>query len=236
MLPKPLIPIDDDTEEAPWMVMGTPQFNATTAFYASLEAELRRRPHPLFVAGMLPILYYPIPGGDREQLAPDILVAPVPIHDRSSYQVDREGVPPSFVLEVVSPQSANRDLEVKPPRYERMGVREYALFAPATAEGTILLRPQLQGYRLDPARGEFVRWEADRGGRLYSEVLDLWLAVREGELRLQRPDGSWVLTLEEERQAREDERQAREAAEARQRETEAEVMRLRAELEGRSRE
>jgi hypothetical protein len=234
MQQKILTPIEDDTEEAPWMVMGTPQFNATTAFFASLEAELQRRDHPLFVAGMLPILYHPIPGGRREQLAPDILVAPVPIHDRSSYQVDREGVAPSFVLEVVSPESATRDLEVKPPRYERMGVREYALFAPEAADGTVVMMPPLQGYRLDSARGEFVRWEEDQAGRLYSEVLDLWLVVRDGELRAQRVDGSLVLTMQEERREREEERRRREEAEAAQRRLEDEVARLRAEIERRS--
>jgi Uma2 family endonuclease len=223
---KTLTPIEDDTEDAPWMVMGTPQFNSTRDFSASLEAELRRRDHPLFVAGILPILYYPIPGGRREQLAPDILVAPVQLHDRSSYQVDREGAPPSFVLEVVSPESATRDLEVKPPRYERMGVREYALFAPEAADGTIVMRPQLQGYRLDAGRGEFVEWKTDLAGRLYSEVLDLWLVVRDGELRAQRTDGTWLLTFEEAEAARQS------LADS-ERQLEEEVARLRAELERR---
>jgi hypothetical protein len=214
-----LPPIPDDTEDAPWMVMGMPQFNATTAFYVSLRTELRSRDNPLLVAGMLPVLYYPIPGGEREQLAPDILVAPAPIFDRSSYDVDKEGVPPSFVLEVVSPESRTRDLAVKPERYERMGVREFALFAPALPDGRLPMQPQLQGYRRDPSRSEYVRWEADAHGRLYSEVLDLWLVVREGELRAQRRDGSWVLTPEEEVERR--------------RAAEAELARLRAELERR---
>lgn len=111
--------------------------------------------------------------------------------------MEREGVPPSFVLEVVSPESQNRDLRVKPERYEVMGVQEYALFAPALPDGRILLHPQLQGYRQDPVSGEYTNWERDEEGRLYSKVLDLWLLVREGELRAQRRDGSWVLTAEE---------------------------------------
>jgi hypothetical protein len=194
MLRKVLTPIEDDTEDAPWMVMGTPQFHATTDFYTSLQAEMRSRDNPLFVAGMLPIHYYPIPGGRREQLAPDILAAPVPIHDRSSYRVDEEGLPPSFVLEVVSPESKNRDLVVKPGRYERMGVRELALFAPPLPDGRVLMQPPLQGYRMHPTRDEYVHWEADEAGRLYSDVLDLWLVVRDGGLRAQRTDGSWVPT------------------------------------------
>lgn len=205
------------------MVMGTPQFDAATTLYWSIKAELRAHGSNLFLAGMLPILFVPIPGSKEEQLAPDILAAPVPDHPRMSYRVEREGLPPSFVLEVVSPESRRRDLEIKPERYERMGVREYALFAPETPDGRFLLRPPLQGYRLGRS-GEYGRWEPDQAGRLYSEVLDLWLVVRNGELRAQRPDGSWLPTLEESEQARA-------AAEARARAEEAENARLRAELE-----
>jgi Putative restriction endonuclease len=224
MLRKPLTPIDDDTEEAPWMVMGTPQYDAVAALYTSLRHELRSRGAGLFVAAMLPIRYRPIPGERTEQLAPDLLVAPVADHPRSSYDMEREGVPPSFVLEVISPESRSRDLGIKLERYEVMGVGEYALFAPRTADGRQLLWPALQGYRLDPLTGEYVAWEADEQGRLWSEVLELWLVVRDDELRLQRPDGSWLLTLEEEAQARAEEVRARATAEA-------ELERLRAMIE-----
>ena len=88
-----------------------------------------------------------IVSGRVEQLAPDVLVARVQGHRRNSYDVEREGVPPAFVLEIVSPESKQRDLEIKPERYERMGVEEYALFAPRTPEGRMLLEPQLQGYQ-----------------------------------------------------------------------------------------
>lgn len=219
MLHKPLTPIADDTEDAPWMVMGTPQFSAVTDLYFALQGELEsRQPRP-FLASMLPIRYLPIPGGDVEQLAPDLLVAWVPVHDRSSYDVGREGVPPAFVLEVVSPESRTRDLDIKPARYERMGVEEYALYAPPRADGSPLIQPQLQGFRRDPSSSTFVRWEPDPEGRLYSEVLDLWLAVRGDELRVQRIDGNWVPTPAEVRQSG--------------RQAQAELDRLRAELDRR---
>jgi hypothetical protein len=201
MLHQPLTPIADDTEDAPWMVMGTPQFSAVTDLYFGLQGELEmRQPRP-FLASMLPIRYRPIPGGDVEQLAPDLLVAWVPVRDRSSYDVEREGVPPAFVFEVVSPESRVRDLDIKPARYERMGVEEYALYAPPRPDGSMLLQPQLQGYRRAIGSEDFVRWDADEQGRLFSEVLDLWLVVRGGELRVQRPDGSLLLTPAEQRKA-----------------------------------
>jgi Uma2 family endonuclease len=229
MLRKPLTPIDDDTEEAPWMVMGMPQAEATTAFYTSLRHELSSRPTPPLVAMMLPIRYRPIPGAHVEQLAPDVLVAPVDTHLRSSYDVEREAVPPAFVLEIISPESRYRDLGIKPERYERLGVGEYALFAPRTADGRQLLQPALQGYRLDPVSREYVAWEADAQGRLWSDVLELWLVVRDQELRLQRQDGSWVRTLEEAEAQAERAERAEEARAA----AVAELARLRAQLEGR---
>lgn len=233
------------------MVMGTPQWTAALALYTALHDELETRQPAPFVAAMLPIRYRPIPGGDIERLAPDIMVAWVPIHDRNSYDVEREGMPPAFVLEVVSPESQTRDLIVKPERYERMGVEEYAFFAPPTADGARLIQPALQGYRRDARRGEFVPWEADVKGRLYSAVLDLWLVPLDEALRVQRSDGSWVPTPDEERRARESaeaardrealarrqaeaeqerERLARQQAEAEREQLRAEVERLRAEL------
>jgi Uma2 family endonuclease len=168
-------------------------------------------------------------------LAPDVLVARVDDHPRSSYDVEREGVPPSFVLEVISPESWNRDLNTKPERYEVMGVTEYALYDPGTPEGRLLLDPPLQGYRREPQRDEFTGWQADEQGRLYSEVLSLWLVVHEGALRAQRLDGSLVPTLEESERARDAERRMRDEERRLREQAEAEVARLRAELERRAR-
>jgi hypothetical protein len=222
MLRKALIPIEDDAEEAPWMVMGTPQSNAVAIFYDTLRVELQSRPTGLFVAMMLPILFRPAPDARVEQLAPDILAASVPDRPRASYSIEQEEVPPSFVLEVVSPESRTRDLEVKPKRYERIGVKEYALYAPQTPDGRTILHPSLQGFLRRPDGDEFVPWEPDATGRLYSEVLELWLVDRAGELRAQRPDSSWLPTLREEAERRAS--------------AEREVARLRALLEEHARE
>ncbi len=180
------------------MVMGMPQSDATANFYVVLREYARTLEPPLLVAAMLPIRFRPNPPGDRmEQLAPDVMVARAPDHFRSSYDVEREGGAPCFVLEVVSPESRQRDLRDKPAHYERMGVDEYALYIPASAG-----RPTaLLGYRRDPPTnqpgaedGRFVTWEPDGQGRLWSGQLGLWLALRDGDLRLQRADGSWLRT------------------------------------------
>jgi hypothetical protein len=264
-----LTPIDDDTEDAPWMSMSDWQYSAVDAFMDALRVHvesLSPRPSRLvplasslsprpYIAAMLPIRYHPNPGdAHTEQLSPDVLVAPVsPTVHRDSYRVEVEGAPPSFVLEVVSPSSLERDQVVKPERYEAMGVWEYVLFDPQHT----YLTPAVQGYRREATSGGFVPWVPDAQGRLWSEVLGVWLVAVGEELRLQRSDGSLVplpretreerdqalLAWREEalaRQRAEEERQqealARQEAEAeRARETlgrrQAEVERLRREVE-----
>jgi hypothetical protein len=112
-----------------------------------------------------------------------------------------------------------RDTDRKRRLYEALGAQEYMLFAPEPG----LLEPSLQGYR----RAESGRFEAlrpDAHGRLWSEVLGLWLATEGGALRAVQPDGQRLLTHEEEAAARAQETAARRRAEE-------ELARLRARLE-----
>jgi Uma2 family endonuclease len=243
-----LAPIPDDTEDAPWMTMSDWQYGAVDAFMAALEVHVESLSPRPYVAAMLPIRYHPNPGDPHiEQLSPDALVAPVsPTRHRDSHVVDTEGVPPSVVLEVVSPSSLERDQVVKPERYEAMGIWEYVLFDPQHR----FLTPALQGYRREATSGGFVPWVPDAQGRLWSEVLGVWLVAVGEELRLQRGDGSLVPLPRESRAERDQAIHAwREEALARQRaeeerqqealarrEAEAEVARLRAELERRGRQ
>src|SRR5476649_2324071 len=67
-----LLQLEDDTEDAPWMVMGSLQFEAAWRFYESLQYFAETRQQPWFVAGMLPILFT-VPGEPgKKQLAPDV--------------------------------------------------------------------------------------------------------------------------------------------------------------------
>jgi Uma2 family endonuclease len=177
--------IEDDTEDAPWMVMSDWQSHATTNLFILLQQYAARLSPPLYVAAMLPIRYHPVPGNPRiQQLAPDVLVAQVDPHFRSSYQLEEEGMAPALVLEVLSPESRQRDTVDKRRAYEAMGVQEYFLFDPVGR----LLTPRLQGYRREGER--LVRWEPDDEGRVWSDVLGAWLRVVGDDLRLQRQDGT----------------------------------------------
>jgi len=225
--------VEDDTEEAPWMVMGTPQAWSASGLAWSLRTYVRRERLPWFVASMLPILYQR-PGRRRPgQVAPDVLVAFVEDRVRYSYNLREEGVVPAFVLEVISPSSVRQDTIKKRRLYELLGVQEYALFAP---EPSATL-PALQGYRRG-AEGRFVPWQPDDQGRLRSAVLALDLVAEGLDIRAQRLDGTPLLTPEQadllahqEEAARQqaDLRAEREAAAREQ--AEDEIARLRVELQ-----
>src|SRR2546421_3057712 len=151
--PDLIVPIvADDTEEAPWMVMGDRQFWSATNLAGMLHIYAQTHHLPWYVAGLLPIRYRRPGEGRRRQVAPDVMVAFVPQRPRDSYDVEQEGVFPAFVLEVLSHSSVTRDTDRKRRLYEALGAQEDVLFAPQPG----LLEPPLQGYR----RGESGRFEA----------------------------------------------------------------------------
>lgn len=211
-----LLTIEDDVEEAPWIMMGDPQMRAVSSLFVTLSEFMREHRPDWYVAGMLPIVFRR-PGAlhVRGQLSPDLFVAHTEYRPRQSYDLTAGEPVPEFVLEALSPESASRDVELKRGAYSELGVREYALFAPTGDLG----QPALQGFRRDEAVGDFVPWELN-GERLWSEVLDLWLAPRGPELRVQQANGTWLPTYAETRE--------------REKALEVEVDRLRAELQHRT--
>lgn len=214
--------LEDDAEDAPWMVMGDLQFWSASGFAHSLRAHARRQGLPWYVAAMLPIEYR-WPAGDcgRHILAPDTFVAFVPDHPRTSYHLVAEGQFPPFVLEVVSPSSVERDEQEKRRAYELLGAREYALFTPRVGQPSMLA-----GWRRG-ADGLFEPWHAAADGRLWSDVLALDLVVRGTLLQAQMADGTLLLSPEQEAAARLGEVLARERAEEARERAEREVERLR---------
>jgi Uma2 family endonuclease len=217
-----LYALADDTEDAPWMVMSDPQFWSIADFVPALRHYRRRLGLPGYVASMLPILYTVTDSRGRirhKQIAPDAILALVGDHARSSYDLAAEQQPPAFVLEVVSPSSTIRDVRDKVRAYDLLGVEEYALFTPGDAA--------VKGYRRGEA-GRFLPWQPDTAGRLWSDVLELWLVSRGGRLRAETRDGVLLRTLEEAEAAEEVERAERERLEAAREADRAELARLRA--------
>ena len=137
-------------------------------------------PEPFVAAD---ILVYPEQGNPKNSIAPDVLVAfGVERRHRMSYFVWREGKPPDWVLEVASPSTASRDLDLKRRRYAEMGVGEYWLFDPT---GELFRRrgeAQLQGYALtDGGYEPLDAVAADGAAMIRSDVLRLGLRA-ENEL------------------------------------------------------
>jgi Uma2 family endonuclease len=222
-----MLTLDDDTEDAPWMVMGDLQFWSASGFAHSLRAYAHRRQLPWYVASMLPIRYdWPSSVG-KKQLAPDVFVAFVSEQARSSFDVNVEGSFPPFVLEVVSPSSVARDEQEKRYAYELLGAQEYVLFTPRDDGQSTLM-----GYRRNTA-GLFEPWAADEQGGLWSDVLALRLVAHEHSLQAWTAEGEVLLTLEQAEIARAEAEAARETEARARGQAEAEVARLRQELERR---
>lgn len=215
--------LEDDTKDAPWMVMGDLQFWSASGFAHSLRTYAHEQGLPWFVASMLPIQFEWPDVARKKVLSPDTFVAFVPEHPRSCYDVEVEGSFPPFVLEVVSPNSTTRDQVEKRRAYNMMAVREYALFTPRDAGPSTL-----EGYRR-AASGAFGRWAPDAQGRLWSDVLGLFLVVQGRLLQAQTPGGRLLLTPEQAEFARQRAETERQRAETECQRAEAE--RLRAEAE-----
>lgn len=145
------------------------------------------------------------------------------IDREGSYFIEREGVVPSFVMEMASGKTARRDMDEKPAIYAQMGVSEYWMLDPTGGEHYGF---PLKGLRL--VTGEYeeigIRTSADGSVRSLSDVLGLELRWENDSLRLFDPASSEYLRTPEEVEASE-----REAL-ARAQNAEAELARLRERL------
>ena len=194
-------------------------------------------------------LYYQ-EGDNTKRVTPDLFVARgLEAMPERSYKLWEAGRPPTFVLEVASPSTEDRDRGAKQALYASIGVEEYWRFHPtgslkgAKREGARLEGGALRGLGYKPLRTR-------PDGSIRSEVLGLDVRVDERPgsshlLRFRDPKtGQDLLTFEESERGREAAERGREAAErgrqaaererlkaerARQ-ETEAENARLREQL------
>jgi hypothetical protein len=216
--------LENDTKDAPWMVMGDLQFWSASGFAHSLRTYAHEQGLPWFVASMLPIQFEWPDVARKKVLSPDTFVAFVPEHPRSCYDVEVEGSFPPFVLEVVSPSSTARDEEEKRRAYSMVAVREYALFTPRDGAPSTL-----EGYRRGES-GAFEPWAPDAQGRLWSAVLGLHLVVQGRLLQAQTPEGRLLLTPEQAEFARQRAETERQQAETERLRADAERQRSAAEL------
>jgi hypothetical protein len=188
-----LLAFADDTEDAPWMVASDRHFLGVGASHFSLKLHGAEAHPEWYVSGEI-FIFYTRPDGTVGKVAPDLFVARAPNHLRESFDARREGGFPPFVLEIVSPESRQRDLGEKPRAYDLCGATEYAIFDPYTTGPG-----QLTGYRRD-GRGVWGPWVAEPSGELWSMVLGLTLLVDGLLLRFKDNNGN-LLPIGEELQA-----------------------------------
>ncbi|MCY3621780.1 MAG: Uma2 family endonuclease [Gammaproteobacteria bacterium] len=148
------------------------------------------------------LMVFDEPGNPRRHLSPDIFVAfGVRSGPRDLFKIWEEK-PPSFVLEITSKSTRREDERTKRQRYAQWGVQEYFLYDPRAEWVT----PPLQGFSLQGRRyrrmPECVLPNGKRG--LECKTLELYLWLRDGELRLYEPvSGRDLPTPEDEGAARE---------------------------------
>lgn len=153
---------------------------------------------------------------------PDIMVI-FGVRERknwSTFDVAQEGVRPTLIVEITSPETRALDLSFKLEEYDLAGVALYIIVDTVQRRGREILR--LLGYRQTATAYEVL--PPDAQGRLHLAPLNLYLGVENDELvcfdENGRPLGDYVSV-----------EAARRAAEERAAAAEAELQALKAEVE-----
>ena len=118
-------PMAENTKQYKWIVL----------LAENLDAAL-----PDFVAGDL--LWYPVAGRPEISMAPDVLVAVGrPKGHRGSYlQFREDDVPPTVVIEVLSPSNSMAEMARKAAFCSAHGVKEFWVIDPESEDGWALFR------------------------------------------------------------------------------------------------
>ncbi|PDW04395.1 Uma2 family endonuclease [Candidatus Viridilinea mediisalina] len=108
---------------------------------------------------------------------PDVMVIPGPTtrQDWSTFDVTAEGHRPALIIEITSPDTRNNDLAIKVEHYALVGVAQYVIVDAIPRKKPRQLR--LIGYTLVGDR--YHMQACDANGRLWLDVAQLWLGVRD---------------------------------------------------------
>ncbi|MDE0421710.1 MAG: Uma2 family endonuclease [Gammaproteobacteria bacterium] len=209
---RPVPPVECDDDGYPFRdgapVESTLHEELRTYASSALKARYAAR-DDVFVAAELGLFFER--GNRKALLAPDVMVSlGVKAEHRLSYKAWEEGAIPDFALELLSARTWRRDVAVKPPLYEAIGVREYWIFDPIRK-----LPGPVVGRRLDAA-GVYRPVRELPGGGYRSEGLGLDLIVHGDGFRFRDPETGEILPSHVGAVAqRNREASARQAAEAR---------------------
>ena len=181
---RPVPPVECDDDGYPYRdgkpVESTLHEDLRSYARSALRARYAAR-DDVFVAADLGLFFER--GNRKALLAPDVLVSfGVAQEHKNSYKAWEEGAVPDYVLELLSPRTWRRDVVVKPPLYEAIGVGEYWIFDPIGK-----LPHPVVGRRLDEA-GVYRPVEELPGGGYRSDVLGLDLIVHDDGLGFRDPE------------------------------------------------
>lgn len=156
-----------------------------------------------YASGNLTIYYSPRQRRSEDFRGPDFFVVlNTERRPRKSWIVwEEDGKYPNVIIELLSDSTAETDRGLKKQIYQdTFRTPEYFWYDPSTSE--------FQGFAL--MRGQYEPLEPNEQGWLWSQQLQLFLGVQNGQLRFFTPEGDRVFTPEE---AVQQERQQRQAAE-----------------------
>ncbi|MCY7382437.1 MAG: Uma2 family endonuclease [Microcoleus sp.] len=156
---------------------------------ACLEWQWRGR-NDFFIGANLTVYYSQQQLRNRDFRGPDFfLIASTEKRPRRSWVVwEEDGKYPDIIIELLSSSTARVDRNAKKILYQnRFRTPEYFWFDPEDLE--------FSGFRL--IGQEYQAIVANEFGRLWSEVLELYLGIHDRKLRYFTPDGELVATPEE---------------------------------------
>lgn len=153
---------------------GRPHERARAGAMSVLGDYFERAGQPIYLACDLPVLY---PG--EAVFAPDLMAVlgvedPRDADTRSAWSVVTEDKGLDLALEILYKGDRQKDLVRNVIRFARLGITEYLVYD--------RLHQRLLGYRLQPTAARYDPIPS-RGGRIYSRVLHLELAISGGRLR-----------------------------------------------------
>ena len=151
---------------------------------------LWREREDYFAAGNLSIYYSPRRIKSENFRGPDFFVVlGTEYRPRKSWVVwEEDGKYPNFIVEILSDSTAKVDRETKKQIYQDIfRTPDYFWFDPETEE--------FAGFHL--VDGRYEPLEPNERGCLWSQQLELFLGVHEGQLRFFTPDGELVTAPDE---------------------------------------
>lgn len=127
----------------------------------------------------------------------------------STFDVAKEGVRPTLIVEVTSPETRHLDLSTKLEQYDQVGVELYVIVDLVQRRGQTV--PRLLGYRRAP--DVYGVLAPDGAGRLWLEPLKIWLAIEGERVACYDASGRLLVDYAALKAALDAEQQARAAAE-----------------------